>query len=236
MKNLLHQFITLLILLALMAPSQAVPLFLTDRSAFDSEVSNFSNPDVRILDFDSSSPGDRIPSGSTLLFTPDPGGVEFNYLIGDGLGGFLEMIVDDQFDTTSGNNYLGLDDPGNFNQFIAGDAFNLRLRGPFNALGLSFITSDPLLAGDILLQTGLGTVENSAIEETILGDGGVVYFLGLVSTDATFGSAQIRFDPLATGTFLYNADDIVAAKIPEPGTVMLVLIGLLGLLLRNQLC
>jgi hypothetical protein len=199
----------------------------TDRASFDAELSNLSSPDIRVLDFENSSVNDLIPSGSTLE------GITFTYLISDGQGGFIDMKVADQFDTTSGSNYLGLDDPGNFNQFIAGDAFNLNLGGGFNALGLYFITSDPLFAGDILLRTALGTAVNSSVEESILGDGGFLYFIGLVSPDLSFGLAEIRFDPAAVGTFLYNVDDIVTAKVPAPATLMLLFVGLFSVLFEK---
>ncbi len=201
----------------------AMPMAFTDRASFDSEVSRLFNSEIRVLDFEGASSGDIILPGDSLK------GITFTYLIDDGMGGMLDLKVTDRFDTTSGNNYLGLDDPGNFDQFIAGDGFNIDLGGPFNAIGLYFITSDPLFIGDILLQTALGVAVNSGMQEAMLDDGGFVYFVGLVSPDFSFGSAQIRFDTAAVGTFLYNVDDIVTAKIPEPGTVVLVLVGLLGI-------
>ena len=213
-----HKFIitVLTTLLSFGNSSYAASTF-TDRVSFNNELSNSSISDVRVLDFESSSPGDLLPSGNSL------GGITFTYAI-DG----INMKVDNQFDTTSGNNYLGLDDPGNFDQFITGDSFNLNLGGPFNALGLSFITSDPLEAGDIKLQTPLGDILNSAVEESILADGGFVYFLGLVSLDSPFGLAQIRTEPTADVTFLYTVDDIITAKVTEPSTVTLFLMVLLG--------
>jgi hypothetical protein len=66
------------------------------------------------LDFDSQAVATPIPSGSSL------GGITFTYSIAG-----LTMQVVDNFDTTSGSNSLGLNDPGNFNQFIAGDGFDL---------------------------------------------------------------------------------------------------------------
>ena len=60
----------------------------------------------------------------------------------------------------------------------------------------------------------------------MLPDGGLVYFIGLVS-DTPFSAAQIRFNPESVGTFLYNVDDITTAPIPEPGASLLFCAGAL---------
>ena len=104
------QLSILLTLLVLIVPCYALPMTFTDRTSFDNEVSNLSNSDIRVLNFEDSLSGDIILPGDSL------NEVTFTYLIGDGMGGELDMKVTDQFDTTSGKNYLGLDDPGNFDQ------------------------------------------------------------------------------------------------------------------------
>ncbi len=98
-----------------------------------------------------------------------------------------------------------------------------------------FITSDPAVAGEIQVVTSVGTALNSATPELVLGDGGIAYFLGLVSTD-DFSSALIDFADDGEVNFAYNVDDITTA-VPEPGTALLVGFGAvaLGVLRRHQL-
>ena len=43
-------------------------------------------------------------------------------------------------------------------------------------------------------------------------DRNAVFFVGLVDTMATFNTAQIRYDPSAISTIVFNIDDIVTAS------------------------
>ena len=199
-------------------PSYAVTLTFTNSAAF---LAGLPGP-ASTLDFDGLPVGTLVPSGSAL------NGVTFTYAIIDGFGGQLDMAVVDDFATTSGSQSLGLNDPGNFNRFLAGDDFDLGFAAPVRALGVFFTTSDSLVAGDLQLMTSVGTTLNSATAQFLLADGGFAYFLGLTSTDA-FINAQIRFAPEAVETFLFTVDDITtsAAVAPEPGTLLLLGTGLI---------
>lgn len=174
------------------------------------------------LDFEAQTSGDIINSGTSI------GDISFSYSIGPPP---TDMMVTNDFLTTSGNNYLGLDDAGNFNLFIAGDAFSMSFATPTYALGMYFVSGDPLFNGDIQLITSSGTALNSDVIDVTLGDGGLAYYVGLIS-DTAFNSASIQFDVAAEGAFLYSVDDITTSTsvVPVPAAVWLFGSGLIGLI------
>ena len=145
------------------------------------------------------------------------------------------MIVSSGFDTTSGVNYLGIDDGGG-EVFLSGDAFTMSFGATINAVGL-FVIGSPgdVLGGDFELTAGAGSVFNAGTPEATLGDGGEVFFLGLIDT-VGFTSAMLEsFDPLQEGLFEFNVDDIVtAAAVPEPGTMALFGLGVLGMAVARR--
>jgi hypothetical protein len=203
-----------LCMLALSVSANAAIVTYTDETSF---LTALSGP-TSTLDFDSTTAGTLIPSGNSL------GGITFTYNIGG-----LDMKVVDDFDTTSPNNYLGLDDAGNFDQFIDGDEFTLSFSTPVSAAGMYFITGDPLINGDIHLVTSVGTALNSSIVDISLDDGGMAYYIGLIS-DTAFSSAAIQYDAGGGGNFLFNVDDITTSAVPIPGAIWLFGSGLLGLI------
>ncbi|MFW5640516.1 MAG: hypothetical protein ACOC0H_05070 [Thermodesulfobacteriota bacterium] len=194
--------------------ANAAPITFTDEAAFMAAISDF---DTQTLDFEDSEAGDLIPSGDSLE------GILFSYDIFD-----ESMAVVDEYDTTSGNNSLGLTLDGEVrgnNYFWDGDEFDLFF-GPVHAIGLYFITSDFAIAEEIRLETARGTAYNSE-ESLLLNDGGLAYFVGMVS-DAPFTSAHIGFAADGESNFVYNVDDITLASseafnpIPEPATFLLL--------------
>ncbi len=211
----------LLVVLLSALSGEARALSFTDPAAF---LAAFPGP-AATLDFDAVSAGTLIPNGSAL------GGITFSYSIPDGSGGFLQMAVASSFATTSGANGLGLDDPGNFDQLVDGDEFDLAFAAPVHAVGMVFITGDPLVAGDVRIETATGSAANGLLPAGTLIDGGLAYFVGLV-TPGAFTEAQVRFDDGA-GNFLFNVDDITTA--PEPETLWLAgWVTLVAVLARNR--
>jgi len=200
----------------LSATSQAVTTTYTTESSF---IAALPGP-ATTLDFDSIASGTIVNSGDTL------GGITFTYSIGPPP---VDMAVVSDFETTSGTNYLGLDDPGNSNLFIAGDTFSLAFDSPVNAVGMYFVSGDPLFASDIELVTSAGSAFNGDIVDVTFGDGGLAYYIGLISGQS-FSSASIAFNPLAEGAFLYSVDDITTTVVPLPGALWLFGSGLMGLL------
>lgn len=84
-------------LLGVTSTSHAAVLTYTNQSSFLSSLSGSSTT----LDFESQASGSLINSGDTL------GGITFDYSIGPPP---VDMMVTNDFLTTSGSNYLGLDD------------------------------------------------------------------------------------------------------------------------------
>ena len=192
---------TAVLVLALLGAStgHALAATYTDSSSFRAALPG----PATTLDFESTAAGTLIPSGTSL------DGITFTY------GLSPEMLnVTDAFDTTSGTNALGL--TGGDEALLDGDVVSFGVATPVKAFGLFVITSDPTLAGEIQLVTPVGTVLGSATEETRLGDGGIVYFLGLIS-DTPFSSATLESANDGEINFAYNVDDVTMAA-PEPGT------------------
>ena len=161
--------------------------------------------------FDGLAPGTLLPSGSAV------GAFTLSYSLSG-----LTAKVTDAYSTTSGSNSLGLS--GGDEAFLDGDALDLIFSDSLTAIGLYFITSDSAVADEIQLVTTEGTAGNSATPATVLGDGGIAYFVGLTST-VPFSAALIRFQNDGEVNFAFNVDDI-QFTVPEPTTFALWLAAL----------
>lgn len=180
--------------------------------AVDAEVTAYSGfaeftaalpAEPTILDFD------LMPAGMTIEDSGSAGGITFAYDF-DG----PTMKITHLYSTTSAPNFLGTGDGGMFHD---GDDFTLSF-SPGTAIGLFFISADPLLDGDISVTAG-GMIAKLVTQDVhaTLADGSRVYFLGIIDDQAAFTSASI--EALAGGFFLYNVDDIITAPVPESVTV-----------------
>lgn len=177
-------------------PAFAEPVVFSDHAEFTAALPTAP----RILDFDQMAPGETIADAATA------GGITFNY---DFEG--LAMKVAHLYATTSAPNFLGTGDGGMFHD---GDDFTLTFE-PGSAIGLYFISADPLIDGDIKVIAGGATAALDArrVQHT-LPDGSRVYFLGIVDTEAPITRARV--EALIGGFFLYNVDDIITAPISAP--------------------
>ena len=207
----------------------------TNVSDFDAAVASGFLP-IDDLNFDSLVSGSTIASGSTVQ------GITFTYTLG---GGAFDMQVGSTFDTTSAPNYLGTtgDDA-----FLSGDSFTMTFAQPESAVGLFVISGGIDFAGDYTLSIAEGSVDNSDSTDSTfgtLGDGGAVYFLGLVETDPTKEFTSATFSSLAALGIPFNVDDIVTTSVrtgpppvPDTASTVALLSGVLAALvpLRRRRC
>ena len=211
--------------LSLLACPAASATPFTDPVAFTSAISGLTGI-VSTFDFETSPAGTIIPNGSSI------GGITFTSSIG------LDLIVSAGFATTSGSNYLGVDDGGDEVFLPPTDLWEMSFGAPLNAIGLYLITSpDGLLAGDVRLETAAGVVVNAGTENSTLSDGGRVYFLGLVSGGPAFSNVQVRYGVGVVDNFVYNVDDITtvaATAVAEPSSMWLASTGFAALWARRR--
>ncbi|MFI5315674.1 MAG: PEP-CTERM sorting domain-containing protein [Myxococcota bacterium] len=185
----------------------------TSKAAYDAATAGFS--DAQTVDFEGVASGTSIPSGSTIS------GLEFTYSIPG-----YSLQVSSTFGTTSGSNYLGLDNPDT--AFNLGDSFSIQFGRTVHAAALYVIAGGDTQAGDFELSAGTGSVLNDAVADALVGDGSA-WFLGLVETSgAGFTSATLRGVDAGGAYLAFSVDDIRSA-VPEPGSAPLVLAGLAAL-------
>lgn len=218
------------LLLACYADAHAGLIAYQSRAAFDLAIAGWSATSTT---FEAQAAGAAFGAGTG----PAGSGFTLNYTSGSASG--LTPTVSDQFWTTSANNYLGLDNPDS--AFEAGDALAFNFGGGVHAFGLYVIGTHDIGAGDITLTTGASSVANAALAELQDGAGSFAFFLGFVSSDAsTFSSVTLNDLTLGNQRLLGIAvDDVVLARnnggngnpgtgVPEPGTLVLSLAGLLA--------
>ncbi len=210
--------------------SNAAIVTYTDQSVFLLDLPGVAST----LDFDSLTAPTTINSGDTLdgiTFTYNFSGTDMVVTDGNQFGG------GGPFDTTSGSNFLGTND---LDIFLDDDDFTMTF-GTVNAVGMFFITAEEpgttIFDDDIQLTVGTDTalLDVDAVQQT-LGDGALVFFLGLIDTTGAFTSASIT-TPNTSGAFLYNIDDITTTTVvPLPGSSLLFMSGviLLGSLRRKS--
>lgn len=204
-------------LLLATAAANATTFGYTDKSAYDTATAAFQA--AQLETFDGIADGTQYASGT------GPSPLSFTYSI----PGYL-LTVGSGFPTTSGSNFLGLDNGDK--AFYLGDSLTINFGRKVNAVGLYLVAGDDAMPGDLELSTAGGSVLNSS-SPLVISPGNNAFFLGLVESDPTLGftSATVRgiIPQDAPGAFLaFTADDITSsvAAVPEPGTWALMLAGL----------
>ena len=168
--------------------------------------------------FDSSTAGTIIASGDTL------NGATFSYTLSGNPN--PSILIDNFFDTTSPDNYLGTDDGSG--AFVGGDAFTITFDQTMHAIGLYVISADLIFDNDFTITTNTGqSVSNIGISDVTLADG-EAYYIGLIEDDFNLGFNSITLSSF-TADYLFNVDDITVTPIPLPAAVWLFGSGLLCL-------
>jgi hypothetical protein len=185
--------------LLLVGLAQATPQTYTDQATYIAALPGASIT----LNFDSATADSLIPSASAL------DGITFGYAL-DG----VQLKVSTSgggYSTTSGAQFLGSDDAHILQD---GDALTLSFAA-IHAIGLYVISNDVLEDNDISLTAGGATASllKSATQGTPLGDGSIVYFLGVIDDQAPITTATLT--TAGNTAFLFNVDDIVTAVAPD---------------------
>ncbi len=181
----------------------AAQVVYNNRAAFLAEIAGFQQ---QTLDFEAQAAGTELPDPSTLS------GITFSGF------GTPNLFIDDTYAAASGNNYLGVNNPGTFNQFSYADTVAMTFE-PVNAIGLSVITAEvpdlTLFAGDIRIEVpGIGSVSiDPGSPDRVTPGGDAIYFIGIIDRSNAFDTAALT----GSGALgFYNVDDITLAVVPEP--------------------
>lgn len=169
--------------------------------------------------FDSSADDTIIANGDTV------NGATFTYTLL--APGTPSIKIDNSFDTTSPDNYLGTDDGSD--AFVSGDSFTITFDQTMHAIGLYVISIDEIFADDFTITTSAGqSVTNTTVADVILADGASAYYIGLIEDDFTMGFNSITLSSFDAG-YIFNVDDITVAPVPLPAAFWLFGSGLLCL-------
>lgn len=221
-------------LLSICAPAHATLIGYQSKATFDAAISGWTSTSTNF---------ESVPVGTMYNTGTGPVGSGFTLSLTGPDAPALRPTVANQFWTTSGTHYLGLNNPDT--AFEAGDTLTFTLGTAVQAFGLFIIGNRDVLGGDMRLSAGTSSVVNGAIANLTDGSGSFAYFLGLVSDDAgTFNSVRLDYSTLQPGDLLPIAVDDVALAlndrahpVPEPGTFAFTLMGLLllGVLARRRI-
>lgn len=176
--------------------------------------------------FDSLAPGTNYPPGSG----PAGSGFTVGLTAGSASSGFNLPTVGSTFWTTSGTNYLGLDNPDT--AFESGDELVFSFLSPVRGFGLYVVGGRDLLdiqAGAVTLTVNGATLAISSTDYLASGNGDYAFFLGFATDDgSTFSSATLTVGD-GSGVIPVTVDDVTLARtrdggntVPEPGSLLLV--------------
>lgn len=158
------------------------------------------------INFDDRAAGSSV----TTINTGSSGSVTFS------VNSALALVVGSGFATTSGANYLAVDD-GLSGLFLGGDVVTLVFSIPVTRISLTAIaTANSVGAGALTLAGGGATTSSGGVPDTVLASGDEVFILSI--TEAPFMTATFSID---FGLASLSIDDIVFDVVPVPGAAFL---------------
>lgn len=175
----------------------------TDASEFASALAAAGYPSST-LDFESITPGSVFLPGASI------GDITFQNF------GAQNLIIDNQYATTSGNNYLGMDDGSFANQFLGGYEFDMQFTNS-HAIGMFIVTGETpgfsIFDDDILVTVpGVGTAALDVDDlQATIGGSDRVFFIGMIDTMVTFTDASVRYSSAAVNSIVFNVDDLTTS-------------------------
>lgn len=183
----------ILLIITLVSPAYGDILVFTDKAQFENAIAGLTQGGE---DFE------RVTSGTEYISGASIGGISFSYSISENL------VVVDEWEATSGDNYLGV---AGDRTFLSGDTLDINFDRPVHAFGL-YVMGSPgdIHADDIELANADMLVQNAAIPDLNLLDGGEAFFIGFVDDSFTPHGSVSLVSNAAVG-YEFQLDDMVTA-------------------------
>lgn len=189
----MRKLLFIMLIFIVVSPAYGDILVFTDKAQFDSAIDELTQG---VEDFEGVTSGTEFIPGSSI------GGITFTYSI---LG---NLIVANDWDATSGENYLGV---AGDRTFLSGDTLDLTFDQPVYAFGL-YVMGSPgdIHANDFELTDTDTLVQNSSTPDLILPDNGEAFFIGFVDDSFTTHTSVSLISNAMVG-YEFQLDDIVTA-------------------------
>lgn len=174
---------------------------------------------------------DAIAANTSYSSGTGPAGSGFSLTLGGPDAGSALPAVANQFWTTSGSNYLGLNNSDT--ALEAGDTLTFNFATPVRGFGLYVIGDSDLGAGDVGLTANGVQVATGTTADMTDGNGSFAFFIGLASDDASLLSSITLnvLDPSNTRFLAISLDDVALVSdqggtgVPEPAAIPLLALG-----------
>jgi len=187
------KLVFLLLIIIAVPPAYGDILVFTDKAKFDDAIAELTTD---VEGFEQLTSGTEFISGSSI------GKIVFTYNIPENL------IVADDWEATSGDNYLGV---AGDRAFLSGDTLDIAFDRPVHAFGLYVMGSTGDIQADDIELDGLDApVRNAGTPESILMDEGEVFFIGFVDDSFTPHTSVSLISNGMVG-FEFQLDDLVTA-------------------------